>query len=77
MFRWSFVILAFAIVAAAFGYHKPPSTFTYIAKLFFFVFLFAFLAYLVLCIFHTTPQQSTAGFPTPIDKKSSRYKSLG
>ncbi|MBA2709174.1 MAG: DUF1328 domain-containing protein [Tatlockia sp.] len=65
MFRWSFLFLAFAVVAAAFGYPKPPSTFTYIAKLFFFVFFFVFLAYLAMCIFNTTPQQSTTAFPTP------------
>ncbi|MBA3536474.1 MAG: DUF1328 domain-containing protein [Tatlockia sp.] len=61
MFRWSFVFLILAIIAAVFGYQKQASTFTYIAKLLFFVFLFAFLAYLVLCIFNTTPKQSSCG----------------
>lgn len=65
MFRWSFIFLGMAMVAASFGYQKTPTTFSNIAKLLFFACLFIFLAYLVVCIFSTTPQQSSTGLPTP------------
>lgn len=65
MFGWSFIFLVLAIIAAVFGYQKPSSTFTTIAKLLFFVFLLVFFVYLLAGLFSSTPPHPATGLPAP------------
>ena len=63
MYGWSFIFLILAVIAAIFGYPKPSTTFNYIAKLLFYVFLFVFMAFVIAGFFSSIPPQPTTGLP--------------
>jgi uncharacterized membrane protein YtjA (UPF0391 family) len=55
MIGWSFIFLIMAAISARFAYKRPPTTYTYIAKLLFFFFFFIFLGFIIVELLITTP----------------------
>lgn len=58
LLKWALLFLILATISALCSYHKPATTYSYIAKLLFFTFLVIFFVFIVAELFSTTPLPS-------------------